>query len=147
MTKQLLHATLCKGATQQILCVTGSNNLQQQQLEGDATVSSSLEPASSALPEADDPCEDQPNLPITRVCYSDGDNSKFRLWVGGAAAGQVLDCTWDQSAPLSSTVAMSDAAVTAVCRSWSGSYTVLGSMNGVVLVQKMSTHGNPDDGR
>jgi len=120
MLKQPSHATQFQGTTRQAFCAADSNDLQQQEVAGDATASGAVSSALSVMSEVDNQGEDQPNLPITCISYLESDNSKFRLWVGGAAAGQVIDCTWDQSAPLGSTVAMSDAAVTATCRSWSG---------------------------
>lgn len=144
---QQSHGTLCQGETQPSSCAADDITSQQQQLEGDAINSYALNYTSSAMPEADDPSEDQPHLPITCISYLGSDNSKFRLWLGGPAAGQVVDCTWDQVAPLGRTVAMSNTAVTAMCRSWSGGYTILGSMDGVICVQRTLATGESDSGR
>lgn len=53
-----------------------SQQQQQQQLEGQES-------------DCDDPFKEQPILPITWVSYKEGNSSRFLLWVGGQAAGQV----------------------------------------------------------
>jgi hypothetical protein len=60
---------------------------------------------------------------------------------------QVLECSWDYAQPLSSTTAMSEAAVTAVSSSWSGSYALLGSADGVVRLEGRHTASGKWDGR
>jgi hypothetical protein len=57
---------------------------------------------------------------------------------------QVLECSWEHVQPLSSTTAMANAAVTVVSSSWSGSYSLLGSADGVVRLEGRTASGKRD---
>jgi hypothetical protein len=82
-------------------------------------------------------------LPITRVSYTQqpgGGSDDLLLWLGGAGAGQVLQCSWASgaaayAAAASTASSSASGAVTALGSSWSGRFRLTGTADGRVVVE------------